>query len=76
MSIFVALMLVTGAAQGAPAATPEAAPPPKEKLICKRDESSSTRLGAGPKICKTAAQWLGKRAPAQGGGGDAAGRGQ
>ncbi|HEX8571551.1 MAG TPA: hypothetical protein VF759_02240 [Allosphingosinicella sp.] len=34
-----------------------------EKKICKRQESSVSRLGAGPKICRTAAEW--RRQPAQ-----------
>ncbi|HLL30296.1 MAG TPA: hypothetical protein VK403_04800 [Allosphingosinicella sp.] len=31
--------------------------PKKEKKICKRKESTTSRLGAGPMICKTAAEW-------------------
>jgi hypothetical protein len=30
---------------------------PKEKKICKRQASSVSRLGAGPRICKTVAEW-------------------
>jgi hypothetical protein len=33
--------------------------PKKEKKICKRQESSVSRLGGGPRICKTAAEWRG-----------------
>jgi hypothetical protein len=31
--------------------------PKKEKKICKRQESSTSRLGAGPKVCMTVAEW-------------------
>jgi hypothetical protein len=38
-------------------------PPKKEKKICKRQESTVSRMGTGPKICKTAAEW--RNAPIQ-----------
>ncbi len=49
-------------AQAAPA-TAATAQPKKEKKICKRQESSVSRLGGGPRICKTAAEW--RDAPVQ-----------
>ena len=33
------------------------AAPKKEKKICKRQESTVSRMGAGPKICMTASEW-------------------
>ncbi len=45
--------------QVASAAEVTVTPPRKEKKICKRQESSVSRLGAGPRICKTAAEWRG-----------------
>lgn len=49
--------------EAAVAASTTATPPKKEKLICRRQESSVSRLGGGPRICKTAAEWRGQ--PAQ-----------
>lgn len=55
MKALVLVMLAAGLAAPALAADKDAAPAKKERLICKRDDTTGSRMAK--QVCKTAAQW-------------------
>ena len=56
MSLLFALTAVAAAAGQAPAAAPPQPKAAAEKKICKREETTGSRVN-GKRVCKTRAQW-------------------